>query len=84
MHQIEHTIAMARQFAEEWKEDDGEDDDAQCALDDIATAETLMLASPDLLAALQECVERLASHDDQSVPELLVAHAAIAKAKGDA
>ena len=33
-----------------------------------------------LLEALKACYERLASHDDQSVPEMLLAEAAIARA----
>ena len=35
-----------------------------------------------LLAALEACLQRLDSHDDQSVPECLVALAAIKKATG--
>lgn len=42
----------------------------------------LIAAAPDLLAALEECLQRLDSHDDQSVPECLVALAAIKKATG--
>lgn len=53
-------------------------------LTELAKAGVTVNCHEELLAALEECVERLASHDDQSVPELLVAHAAIAKAKGDA
>lgn len=42
----------------------------------------LIAAAPDLLAALEACLQRLDSHDDQSVPECLVALAAIKKATG--
>lgn len=42
----------------------------------------LIAAAPDLLAALEACLHRLDSHDDQSVPECLVALAAIKKATG--
>lgn len=42
----------------------------------------LIAAAPDLLEALRACYLRLAHHDDQSAPELLLARAAIAKAEG--
>lgn len=40
-------------------------------------------AHDDLVAALEACIARLEDHDPQSVPESLLAHAALAKAKGN-
>jgi hypothetical protein len=41
-------------------------------------------AHDELVAALRECYERLASHDEQSAPELLLCEAAFNKLKGGA
>lgn len=50
----------------------------ECGEDDAR----LIAAAPELLVALEACLQRLDSHDEQSVPECLAALAAIAKATG--
>lgn len=65
------------------KNDDGHPGDVICNPSPMGEANArLIAAAPELLAALQACLHRLAHHDDQSVPECEMAQAAIQRAGG--